>query len=113
MSRQEFSKKTKLAAWSRCQGKCDSCGNKIITGAQYDHRIACALGGDNDVSNCDVLCRGCHSLKTTREDVPAIAKSRRIRTKAAGISNRKRKIPGSKGTGLRKKMDGTVIKVDE
>lgn len=101
--RQEFSKATKLAAFERAKGHCESCGGKILTRAEYDHRIPCALGGSNDLANCVCLCAKCHRVKTVSADVPAISKSVRIREKRAGVR---------KGRGFdkrwRKKMDGTV-----
>ena len=113
MSRQEFSAKTKLAAWSRSAGACESCGNKIITVPEYDHATPCYFGGDNSLDNCRVLCRACHAAKSSGKEIQEISKSRRIRKAHAGIAKKKRKIPGSKGSGFRKKMDGTVIRVKE
>lgn len=88
MSRREFSAKTKLAAWERCGGKCEGadCGVKLTPGRfHYDHEIPDAMGGEPTLENCTVLCLPCHALKTTKADVPAIAKSVRIRKRAAGI----------------------------
>ena len=45
-------------------------------------------------------------------EIQAITQSRRIIKKAAGVSARKRKLPGSRGSGFRKKLDGTVIRVE-
>lgn len=107
--REEFPAKVKLAAWNRERGHCQECGRKITKGVQYDHRIPAAIGGPPTVENCDVLCTPCHSLKTTTADVPAIAKTKRIIAKAAKAERRKgRPLPGTKASGLRKRMDGTV-----
>lgn len=109
--RREFPQSVKLAAWQRSKGHCDSCGIKIVAGngPNYDHRIADGLGGEPTMENCDVLCRNCHGAKTAERDVPAIAKAKRIEKRAAGAERRRsRPIPGSKASGLRKKMDGTV-----
>lgn len=103
MARSEFSKKTKLAAFERAKGHCENCGAKILTAAEYDHRIPDYLGGSNELENCVCLCPKCHRRKTTEQDRPAIDKSRRITEKRAGVR---------KGRGFnkrwRKKMDGTV-----
>lgn len=109
--RREFSKKTKLAAFERSGGNCENCGIKLsaISGVEYDHIIRCELGGDNDLSNCSVLCRNCHGAKTAMVDIPQAAKGKRIRARAANAEEkRSRPIMGSKRSGLRKRMDGTV-----
>lgn len=93
--RAEFSRKTKALAFERAKGRCQSCKNKIIAAngpAQYDHIIPAAVGGSNELDNCQVLCkRPCHDLKTHATDVPEIAKTKRIRdkhTNAKGKSQR-------------------------
>jgi 5-methylcytosine-specific restriction endonuclease McrA len=102
MTRSEFSKSTKLAAWERCGGYCEDCGGKIFT-AEYDHIVPCAIGGTNDLDNCRVLCRRCHRAKTSAVDVPQIAKSRRINEKRAGVRRRR--------TGFRgwRKFNGDLV----
>lgn len=90
MSRQEFPKKVKLAAFERCKGICEcGCGQKIIT-AEYDHIVAAALGGSNDLDNCMVLDRRCHRKKTSSHDVPVIAKATRVFEKRAGLRKSRR-----------------------
>jgi 5-methylcytosine-specific restriction endonuclease McrA len=93
--RREFSNRTRLQAWERSGGKCEECGIKLQVGdrREYDHQIPCGLGGDNSLDNCVVLCGPCHSSKTTREDVPRIAKAKRVAAKHSGAWRPKRKIP--------------------
>jgi len=51
----------------------------------------------------------CHSLKTTKLDVPGIAKTKRILAKRIKADRPKsRPLPGTKASGLRKRMDGRV-----
>ena len=86
MTRLEFTKAIKIAAWSRAGGRCehvdqdgDRCNKKLSPGdTEYDHVIPAALGGDNSLGNCAVLCRAHHSEKTTSTDVPRIAKAVRV-----------------------------------
>lgn len=84
--RQEFARKVKAAAALRAKGHCEGCGRKLLEGDfHYDHDIPDGLGGEPTLDNCRVLCRSCHSAKTTLEDVPRIAKAKRNFRKASGI----------------------------
>jgi len=86
MSRREFPAKVKLQAWDRCGGLCEGCQGRLMPGRfQYDHVIADGLLGDPTLSNCEVLCSVCHDLKTNTHDKPVIAKTKRLRRRAAGI----------------------------
>lgn len=105
--RAEFSKATCIARFKHAKGCCETCGNEIVGGAEYDHAVPCAVGGTNDFDNCRCLCVRCHRIKTSKVDVPQIAKSVRIFEKRAGV-RKTRPMPGSKRSGLRKRMDGTV-----
>lgn len=110
MKRQEFTRTTKLKAWDRAEGRCEECGRKLgpAEPAQYDHRIACDLGGDNSADNCVVLCRACHTAKTTGEDMPRIVRSRKARARHANADKTKRPLPGSKASGWKRRIDGTI-----
>ena len=99
--RKEFSKKVKHQAWERCkrddgEAYCEGC-NLVIQGRpEYDHIVPDGLGGDNSLGNCQVLCRGCHDLKSNRYiegDKAKIAKADRIREKHLGIRKSKYKWP--------------------
>lgn len=92
--RREFTKAIKRDAAARAQGRCENCSSRLAYGDyHYDHVIADALGGEPTLDNCQVLCRTCHSLKTTERDVPLAAKAKRISDRAQGIKKHKRKIP--------------------
>lgn len=109
--RDEFTKATKQSAWERCKGCCEECGKQIRSGhgPEFDHIVAAWLGGSADLENCSVLCSMCHSLKTTKLDVPGIAKTKRILAKRIKADRPKsRPLPGTKASGLRKRMDGRV-----
>ena len=96
--RTEFSAKIKMTAWERCKGCCETCGAKIIGTAEYDHVIPDAIGGTATLDNVAVLCRTCHRAKTSGEDMPRIAKTRRQHAKHIGATGSKRKI-ASRGFG--------------
>jgi len=107
--RAEFSKATKLAAFERANGHCETCRQKIITRAEYDHRIPCGLGGDNSLENCVCVCVKCHRVKTSTKDVPAISKAVRLKEKQAGARTKR----GGFSKTWRKKMSGEVVRRGE
>jgi 5-methylcytosine-specific restriction endonuclease McrA len=96
MSRQEFSAKVRVAAFERAGGRCENCGVRLgpSTGVEYDHVIACAVGGEATLENCSVKCRNCHGAKTAKHDIPAIAKSKRIRNKHINTTDKRRGFRG-------------------
>lgn len=88
MSRREFSKQVKRDAFLRCGGYCEgeNCGVFLTAGKfAYDHIIADALGGEPTLHNCAVLCNACHGEKTGKQDIPRIAKTKRIQDREKGI----------------------------
>ena len=108
--RQEFSRKTMAEAFDRAKGKC-ICGVKLSvrTGIHYDHIIPDAVDGGNSVENCQPLCKSCHGVKTAKSDVPEIARTKRVRDKHIGAFKKSgRPMPGSKASGIKKKMNGQV-----
>lgn len=94
-----------------------ACGCGVKLGAageaiEFDHETALINGGENREANLRALRRPCHAVKT-RADVAEKATVARKRAKHLGFKKPKSRIPGSKGTGLRKRMDGTVVRVKE
>ena len=119
MSRTEFTKATQRSAWGRSDGRCeyvDEDGSRcpIMLGdgnVHYDHDIPDRIGGDNSLDNCRALCLPHHKMKTRDVDIPRIVKTRRQEDKARGIKKPKgRPLPGTKASGLRKRMNGDVEK---
>jgi 5-methylcytosine-specific restriction endonuclease McrA len=107
MTRTEFSKKTQRQAWGRANGRCELCGlNLRIGNIHYDHIIPDRMGGRNDLDNAQVLCVPCHKAKG---DHAKIAKTKRQEDMARGIKQPKgRPLPGTKASGIRKRMNGHV-----
>ena len=107
--RKEFSRKTKLAAYMRANGHCEQCGSRLQVGRfRYDHISPDYFSKDNSLENCMVICTiVCDPPKTAR-DQAIIAKSKRIQDKAIGALKSNRPMPGSRASGWRKRMDGTV-----
>ena len=93
MTRSEFSSKTKVEAFELAKGRCQICtANLSIGNVEYDHIIPCALdigGGDNGLGNCRAICKACHRRKTSRDDVPRIAKAKRNFRMAAGVRRKR------------------------
>lgn len=80
------------------------------TGCELNHVVPLALGGDDDRNNLEALCRACHRDLTAREHAGQIAKAKRSDQRMAGIRRQTRNpLPGSRGSGIRKRMDGTVV----
>jgi len=103
MSRTEFPKRIRVAAFERSEGRCEACTARIVGTPQYDHILPDALGGEATLQNCAVLCRACHAVKTGTQDVPRIAKAVRVRDKRIGA---RRPRQGFRGW---RRFDGTVI----
>ena len=97
MKRIEFTAKVKVAAFERSSGHCDECTARVIA-PEYDHRVPLAMGGESTLENCEVLCRACHRLKTSTQDIPRIAKTKRMKAKHRGAKRPKGKIQ-SRGFG--------------
>ena len=90
--RNEFTTRTKAYAFQRCDGRCQEkeCQVKLTikTGFEYDHIIAAAIGGSNDLNNCQVLCRSCHRKKT-KSDIKKAAKAFGLHAKEIGAKKSK------------------------
>jgi 5-methylcytosine-specific restriction enzyme A len=114
MTRREFPAKIKVAAFKRAADRCEECSAPLMAGRfHYDHIIPDGLGGEPTLENCAVLCRACHDPKTRERDVPQIAKAKRVERKHVGAHRPKATIPGSKGSGWKRKIDGSVERRDE
>ena len=83
--RTEFPKSVKLKRFEYAKGRCETCTQKIVGTAQYDHVVPDAVGGAADFDNCRVQCVRCHRVKTSTKDVPEISRSTRIYEKRAGV----------------------------
>ena len=108
--RKEFPKPVKRAALLRSGGLCEGEGNRDLAyGVHFDHVNADSNGGKPTLENCAAVCPHCNMHKAYHHDTPRAAKLKRQSDKDKGIRTRKSApIPGSKASGLRKRMDGTV-----
>ena len=93
--------RTKARIWKR-DPNCAKCGLPTgdIRKPEFDHVVALANGGENRESNLQVLCRGCHRVKTFVDVALKASTARRLK-KRLRLQPR-RTIPG-------RKFDGTPI----
>jgi len=75
----------------------------------YDHINPVEMSSDASLDNCQVLCRACHKAKT-QGDIRDIAKSNRLRNKAAGIKKSGRSMPGSRNSEWKKTFNNGWVK---
>ncbi len=109
--RREFDARTKAKAAERAAGRCEHCGLKLKAGGyHYDHIVPDGLGGEPTLDNCQVLCLTCHKGKTVREDNPRMVKADAQRKKHLYGIRPKSRFPGSRDSGLKKKLDGSVVR---
>lgn len=89
---------------------CPECGQPIrfdVT-PEFDHRVPLADGGEHRESNLRALHPRCHKRKTATE-AHQRAETRSAHLGFYGLKKKgSRPMPGSKASGLRKRMDGTV-----
>lgn len=99
----------RLRVLLRFDRRCQECTNDIGKKPWIcDHRVALINGGENRESNLGPIHETCDKTKTAA-DVALKSTVYHKAAKDAGISLRKgRPMPGSKASGLRKKMNGQV-----
>lgn len=106
---QQAPPRVRVRVFERCQGACGQCGRKIRAGESWtlEHLKALVNGGANRESNLGVTCSWCLPAKNAA-DVAEKATVYRKRSKHLGIKPKGRPIPGSKASGIRKRMNGQV-----
>ena len=67
--RQIFTKKERLELWkSKANNQCERCKLFVKRDEfEIDHIRPIATGGSNDISNLQIVCKGCHRIKTSDE----------------------------------------------
>jgi 5-methylcytosine-specific restriction protein A len=106
--------RVRLRVWDQFDGRCALCVRRLFPSDKWqcDHIVALVNGGEHRERNLRLLCDWCHKEKTA-SDVAQKSKDRRKRAKHVGIKKPGRKIPGSKGTGIRKPINGPAYRVNE
>lgn len=111
--RQQLTDQQRARLFLERNGRCHRCTRKIMRGEKwYDEHVASlGNGGTNAWGNRDLTCVNCFKPKNA-EDAKKQAKGRSVAT--AGIippsqrQRRGRPMMGSRASGWRKRMDGTV-----
>ena len=102
--------RVRLRVLIRANRLCAGCTRIIRPGDEWtcDHKVALINGGPNRETNLQPLCEWCDPQKTAR-DVAEKSKVARMAAAHAGIRRRVgRPMIGTKASGWRKRMDGTV-----
>lgn len=91
----------------RQRGRCAMCGRPLVAGHfEFDHIQALEHDGDNAHDNWRAICFSpCHKFKTKRDHQ---ARAKRDRIAVGGRQQYGRPLAGTRASGLRKRMDGTV-----
>jgi 5-methylcytosine-specific restriction enzyme A len=103
--------RVRLRVFERYDGRCQcGCGRKIASGEAWDldHTLALINGGKHKESNLRPLLREHHKAKT-REDGALKSRSYKRRIRHHGLQKAKgRPLPGTKRSGIRRRMNGNV-----
>lgn len=121
MTRLNFTTDTQRKALARSKGICEchliphvfkvSCGLPLgNANTFFEHINPDGLRKDNSLDNCAVLTRTCWKFKTHRYDQQVVARAKRVSDKNNGIRDPwRQKLPGGRGSFLKKKMNGQVV----
>ena len=103
--------RVRVRVFLKFAGICCECGTKIGDKRWIcDHRIALINGGENREDNLGPVHEMCNKSKTA-SDVEEKARVYKKTAKAIGVKlRRSRPIPGSRSSGWKKRLDGTVVK---
>lgn len=112
VTRKKITSAQRVKVFLKTEGACYLCHRKIGPGELWDveHELALALGGKDDFSNWFPAHADCHRGKggKTANDIKMISKADRVAKKNLGIRPKNKSIPGSKASGWKRKLDGTV-----
>jgi 5-methylcytosine-specific restriction protein A len=102
--------RVRIRVFTKYDGVCQECQTKIVAKRWIcDHRIAIINGGENRESNLAPIHEACDKTKTAA-DVAEKSKVYRKKAKHLGLKLRKgRPFPGSRASGWKKMMNGSVV----
>ena len=109
--RGSLSPRRRLQAWERTSGTCVVC-NQRIDGVRerwiVEHIRALELGGADALENMGPAHEACGRTKT-RDDHSRTAQAKRQKVRHLGANTITRPLPGSRATGLKRKINGIVV----
>lgn len=111
--RKPLTRKQIAELFLRQQGRCPICTMRLETKGHEpvefidEHMEPLWRSGTNDLNNRALVCKPCASAKTVKETSER-AKGYRVRDKFIGAKKARNPMPGSKASGWKKKLDGTV-----
>lgn len=112
MTRRRMSTTRRVRVFEAAKGICHICG-QAIDGTreawEVEHVIPYALTRDDSDDNLRPAHVACHADKTTRQDVPQIAKAKRVHAKHIGAHQPRSRLPGGRGDKLKRKIGGGVV----
>lgn len=103
--------RVRVRVFDRYEGRCQcGCSRKIRAGERWDcdHAVALANEGENRESNLRPLLVEHHKAKTAA-DVAEKSRVYRKRARHLGLRPASR-LPGSRNSPLKKRVDGTVVR---
>jgi len=102
--------RVRLRVFERFNGVCGVCGVKIRAKRWVcDHHKALINGGENRERNLWPIHEACDRTVKTPADVAEKKITNRMRATHLGVKKRKgRPMPGTRDSGIKKRMDGTV-----
>lgn len=104
--------RVRIRVFEKYNGTCYRSGRKILPGDKWDldHVIAIVNGGQHRETNLAPILSDEPHKEKTREDRKLQSRNYKIRKRHLGLAKPKgRPMAGTKASGLKKRMDGTVI----
>ncbi|AWN52720.1 HNH endonuclease [Methylobacterium sp. 17Sr1-1] len=109
--RRSLSAHRRLQAWERTKGVCVICETPIDGVRErwiVEHIRALELGGADDLENMGPAHEGCARAKT-RDDHAFTARAKRQKILHLGAATTSHPLPGSRGSPLKRKINGQVV----
>lgn len=111
-TRRHIGPRERLDIFTRHEGRCYLCGEKLQVGDLWDveHVIPLEMGGDEakGSDNLKPAHRACHRVKTTT-DAWNLAKAKRREAKHKGAAVSRNPLPGGRRSALKRKISGEVV----
>lgn len=111
MTRRRISPSERVAIFHRFGGECHLCGERIGLSERWDveHVIPLEMGGDEAKGSANLKPAhvNCHKTKSS-VDAWQLAKAKRNEARHIGADKPRSVIPGSKASGWKRKIDGTL-----